>query len=110
MKELMKNLSSLEEFETYYRQERTTIFVFSANWCPDCRFIEPFLPELIEKYSDMDFIYVDRDQWVDLAQGLRVLGIPSFIAVRNGQEVKRFVSKLRKTQAEIDQFLQEARA
>ncbi|MGL5977596.1 MAG: thioredoxin family protein [Erysipelotrichaceae bacterium] len=110
MKELMKNLSSLEEFETYYKQEKTTIFVFSANWCPDCRFIEPFLPELMEEFNDYDFIYVDRDEWVDLAQGLRVLGIPSFVAVREGVEVDRFVSKLRKTKAEIHGFLAGVRA
>lgn len=101
----MKSLESLSEFEELYKKDQTTIFVFSANWCPDCRFIEPFMPTLIEKYNDFQFVYVDRDDYIDLAQGLRIMGIPSFIAVRNGEEKGRFVSKLRKSEAEIDAFL-----
>ncbi len=107
MKELMPNLESLAQFEELYKAEKTTVLVFSADWCPDCRFIEPFLPKLIEKHANLDFIYVDRDKWIDLAQGLRVLGIPSFVAVGSGEEKKRFVSKFRKTEAEIDAFLAE---
>ena len=34
-----------------------------------------------------------------------VMGIPSFIARKSGQEIARFVSKNRKTEAEIDAFL-----
>ncbi|MDL2276095.1 thioredoxin family protein [Breznakia sp. OttesenSCG-928-G09] len=105
MKSMMKELSSLEEFEELYKKEGVVIFVFSADWCPDCTYIKPFLPKLIDKYNNYDFIYVDRDKFMDIAQGLYVMGIPSFIAVKNGKEVSRFVSKMRKTEAEIDDFL-----
>ena len=33
-----------------------------------------------------------------------VMGIPSFIGVGQGKELGRFVSKLRKSEAEIDAF------
>lgn len=105
MKTMMKELTTLEEFETLYQQDGIVIFVFSANWCPDCVYIKPFLPKLIEKYSTYNFVYVDRDQFVDLAQALNILGIPSFVAIKGGKEVGRFVSKMRKTEAEIDHFL-----
>jgi hypothetical protein len=36
---------------------------------------------------------------------LSVFGIPSFVAFKNGQEAGRFVSKDRKTQEEIEEFL-----
>lgn len=109
LKDIMKPLASLEEFENLYKGESMVIFTFSADWCPDCRFIEPFIPELMEKYNDYKFVYVDRDEYIDLAQGLRVMGIPSFIAIQNGVEKGRFVSKLRKSKAEIDAFLTEVR-
>lgn len=105
MKTMMKQLESIEQFETLYKQEGVVIFVFSADWCPDCTFIKPFLPKLIDKYSAFTFIYVDRDVFMDLAIGLQVMGIPSFIAVKNGVEAGRFVSKARKSEAEIDAFL-----
>lgn len=105
MKELMDQLTSVEEFEEQYKKDGVTIFVFSANWCPDCVYIKPFMPKLIDKYKDYKFIYVDRDQFIDLAIGMQIMGIPSFVAVKDGKEVSRFVSKLRKTEAEIDDFL-----
>ena len=105
MKDLMRQLTSVEEFEELYKNEGITIFVFSANWCPDCVYIKPFLPKLIDKYKNYKFIYVDRDQFIDLAIGMQIMGIPSFVAIKDGKEVSRFVSKLRKTEVEIDAFL-----
>ena len=94
----------MEQFEQL-RDGGKTIFMFSANWCSDCRFIEPFLPEIETKFSDFTFIHVDRDQFIDLCQQLDVYGIPSFIAFENGKELGRFVSKDRKTQEEIEEFI-----
>jgi thiol-disulfide isomerase/thioredoxin len=101
----MKKLESMEQFEKL-RNEGKHIFMFSANWCPDCRFIDPFLPEIEEKYQDFTFIYVDRDDFIDLCGQVDVFGIPSFIAYENGNETGRFVSKDRKTKEEIEQFIE----
>ena len=68
-------------------------------------FIKPFMPKLVEKYSDYHFYYIDRDQLMDAAVELMVMGIPSFVAFKDGEETGRFVSKLRKTEQEIDDFL-----
>lgn len=106
MKEYMNTIQSIEEFNKVYDNDHTNVFVFSATWCPDCRFIEPFMKALVDKYSDYDFYYIDRDKYMEICQRLMVMGIPSFVAVRNGKEIARFVSKLRKTEAEIDEFLQ----
>lgn len=100
----MENLQSVEQFEQL-KSEGQTIFMFSANWCGDCRFIDPVMPAIEEKYSDFNFIKVDRDEFIDLCIQLDVFGIPSFIAYKNGEEVGRFVSKDRKTQAEVESFI-----
>lgn len=42
---------------------------------------------------------------MDAAVELMVMGIPSFVAFKDGEETGRFVSKLRKTEQEIDDFL-----
>lgn len=101
----MKMLESVEQFETM-KNNGKHIFMFSANWCPDCRVIEPVLPEIEEKYSEYQFVHVDRDQFIDLCISLDVFGIPSFIAFADGNELGRFVSKDRKTQEEIEQFIE----
>ncbi len=100
----LKNLESIEQFEQL-RDQGKTIFMFSANWCGDCRFIEPVLPEIEAKFNEYTFIHIDRDQFIDLCQQVDVYGIPSFIAYGNGKELGRFVSKDRKTQEEIEAFI-----
>lgn len=101
----MKKLETIEQYETII-QTGKSIFMFSADWCPDCRVIEPFLPELEDKYKDYEFVYVDRDQFISLCADLSIFGIPSFVAFNNGEETGRFVSKDRKSQEEIEQFIQ----
>lgn len=105
MKNMMKELKSLEEFETFYNSATPVVFTFSADWCPDCLFIKPFMPKLIEKYDNLEFIYVDSQKYPLLSKKLDVMGIPSFVAIKEGKEINRFVSKLRKTEKEIDEFL-----
>ncbi len=105
MKTIIQPLLNEETFYELKEKDELYVFVFSANWCPDCVFIKPFMPELMEKYKDYNFIYVDRDQYLDICIQHEVLGIPSFIAYKNGEEKGRFVSKLRKTKQEIDEFL-----
>lgn len=101
----MKKLESMEQFEEF-KNNGKHIFMFSADWCPDCRIIEPILPEIEAKYQEYTFIYVDRDQFIDLCVQLEVFGIPSFIGFKDGLETGRFVSKDRKTQEEIENFIE----
>ncbi|SEU07812.1 Thioredoxin [Salinibacillus kushneri] len=85
----------------------SVILLFSADWCPDCRFLEPLMPELEEKYeNEFMFVYVNRDEFIDLCATYNVFGIPSFVALEDGQVVDDFVSKDRKTKEEVDEFLQ----
>ena len=100
----MEKLQSVEQFEQLKNEERT-MFYFSADWCPDCRVIEPILPGIVADYPEYQFIYVDRDEFIDICQQMDVFGIPSFIAFNNGEEVGRFVSKDRKTREEIEEFM-----
>jgi thiol-disulfide isomerase/thioredoxin len=100
----MKKLESIEQFETM-NQTGKDVFMFSADWCPDCRFIDPILPEVEAKFSEFTFVYVDRDEYIDLCIQLDIFGIPSFLAYEDGEELGRFVSKDRKTQEQIEQFI-----
>ena len=101
----MENLQSVEQFEQL-KNEEAIVFVFSANWCKDCVFIEPFMPEIEEKFAHYTFAKVDRDEFIDLCIELDVFGIPSFLAYSKGVETGRLVSKDRKTQEEIETFVQ----
>ena len=100
----MKTLTSIKEFETLTTQSKT-IFFFTADWCGDCSFIKPVMPEIVDNHPEITFVEVDRDKFIDLCGDLSIFGIPSFVAFENGEEIGRFVNKDRKTKEEIEGFI-----
>lgn len=105
----MLKLTTDVSFREAIHNDKLTIAVFKTTWCKDCHFIDPFMPELIKQYDGAaEFVEVDRDDLPDLCSELNILGIPSFIAFQGGKELIRFVSKLRKSREEIEQFVERA--
>ncbi|MCT4777471.1 MULTISPECIES: thioredoxin family protein [Exiguobacterium] len=99
----MKQLTTMNEYTA--AKQGKSVLMFSATWCGDCRFLDPFMPEIEAKFSDWSFYYVDRDEWMELAQELDIFGIPSFVAFNGGQEVDRYVGRERKTPEQVEAFL-----
>ncbi|MBH0170911.1 MAG: thioredoxin family protein [Bacillota bacterium] len=102
----MENMKSIEQFKEVIKKD-VTIAVFSADWCPDCVVIKPILPEIEEEYANFQFVYVDRDELIELCQEFDIFGIPSFLAFKDGEEIGRYVNKERKTKEQIVAFLEE---
>lgn len=105
----MQKISSQAEFQVAIQSPRLTVAVFKADWCSDCKFMDPFMPDVETKFSnDLTLVEVDVDQVGDLSQELNILGIPSFVAFSDGRELVRLVNKLRKSREEIEGFLNTA--
>jgi len=105
----MQKIQSEAAFREAVSGEGLTIAVFKADWCKDCHYIEPFMPDVVRQYAGRAaFVQIDRDELHDLCAELNILGIPSFIAFSKGAELIRFVSKLRKSREEIEQFVDRA--
>lgn len=94
----------IEELATYVEKGNTVLF-FTADWCGDCRFIKPFLPEIEADFPEYTFVQVDRDQYIEIAQMWNIFGIPSFVVIEDGKERGRLVNKNRKTKEEVETFL-----
>lgn len=97
--------NSYEELAAAIEAEGKTVLFFTADWCPDCQFIYPAMPEIEAAFPEMTFVRVDRDDFMEVAQKWDIFGIPSFVVVENSKEIGRFVDKNRKSKAEITQFL-----
>ena len=96
---------SMEELASCVEHKGKTVFFFTADWCGDCRFIKPFLPEIETENPDFTFVEVDRDQYMAVAQKWDVYGIPSLVVVEDGREIGRYVNRDRKTKSQINDFL-----
>ncbi|MDO4912442.1 MAG: thioredoxin family protein [Lactobacillus sp.] len=102
----MKDYQKLtpEEFKDVVKSG-CTVVEFSAEWCGDCKFLEPFLPEIEASFPKAQFVKIDRDGALDLAIELGIMGIPSFLVYQDGQEIGRLVNKDRKTKEEVIDFI-----
>ena len=98
----MKTLESETQFKELKQQQ--TVFLFTADWCPDCKVIEPDLPQLEDKYQEYNFVSVDRDKYLDICIEHGIMGIPSFLVYRDGEQIGSYIGKERKSIEQIDSF------
>ena len=71
---------------------RPVIVDLWAPWCAPCRWMAPIVERLESEYDGrVDVWRVNADEQPDDVRRLRVLGIPTMIAFRSGQEVARKV-------------------
>jgi thioredoxin 1 len=65
---------------------------FTARWCGPCRVMKPVLSALSVEYGKhVQFVEVDVDDEPVIAQQYNVRSMPTYIALRDGREVGRFV-------------------
>ena len=97
--------ATIEELATLVNREGKTVFLLTADWCGDCRFLKPLLPEIEAENPDFTFVEVNRDDYMEVAKKWNIYGIPSLVVLENGQEIGRFVNRERKTKMQINEFL-----
>ena len=59
--------NSLEKLANLVEQDGKKVFLFVADWCGDCRYIYPALPEIETINPEFTFILVDRDEFTVVA-------------------------------------------
>ena len=64
------------------------VFYFTADWCNPCQRTRPITDEL-KREGLVDFLYVDVDTELNLAEQFGIKSIPAYILIEDGKEVKR---------------------
>jgi len=85
----MTDLTLAERLATHPRSVIVNVW---APWCAPCRRMAPIVERLAGEYDGhIDVWKVNADEQPDEVRRLRVLGIPTMVAFRGGQEVTRKV-------------------
>jgi thioredoxin 1 len=78
--------------EVVLNAELPTVVDFWAVWCGPCKMIAPILEELAEEYQgQLQVAKLDVDSNNKTAFDYGVMGIPTLLLFKEGQEVERLV-------------------
>ncbi len=82
-----------EEFESVVLQaELPAVVDFWAEWCGPCKQIGPAVAQLAREYEGRALVAkVDADECPEILMNYGIMGIPTLIYFKGGQEVERIV-------------------
>ena len=71
--------------------ERLVVVDCFADWCGPCRAIAPLFQRLATEHIDIVFVKVDVDACPRTARSLRVMAMPTFVFLKNGNRMGSFM-------------------
>jgi len=82
----MKILNTVAEFDETIASG-VTLVDFFAEWCGPCKMLGPVLEEVSNEYSDIEFVKVNVDENMDLAQRFQIMSIPTVYIFKDGEVI-----------------------
>lgn len=90
-----------ENFETeVLKSEKTVLVDFYADWCGPCKMMAPVIEKIASENQDIKVCKVNVDNEQSLAMQYRVMSIPTFLIIKNGDVADRIVGAVSKSELE----------
>ena len=82
----MAKIINSQEFDNTI-ESGVVVVDFFASWCGPCKMLSPVIDELSGELENVNFVKVDIDQSMDLAQKFKIVSVPTLKVFKNGEEV-----------------------
>ena len=93
-------LTSEKFEEEVLKSEKTVLIDFYAEWCGPCKLMGPVVEKVAQENENLKVVKVNVDIEESLAIKYRIISIPTFVVIKNGEEVNRVVGMVDKTELE----------
>lgn len=67
------------------------LLYFGATWCAPCRVMKPNVEKIEAQFPDLQVEHIDIDSGYETAEQFEIRSVPTFIHLRDGEEVARVV-------------------
>ncbi len=84
--------------EEVLKSEKPVLIDFYADWCGPCKMIAPVVEAVSKENEDIKVVKVNVDDAQELAIKFNVMSIPTLVVIKEGQEIKRVVGLVDKTE------------
>ncbi len=105
----MSKIINTNEFINEVENKKGAVVVdFFATWCGPCKMLSPVYDSLGEQMKEKaEFLKVDIDQSMELAQRFSVTTVPTVIVFKDGKEMDRLVGFIPKNnlQDKVEEYL-----
>ena len=78
----MAKIINSQEFDNTI-ESGVVVVDFFATWCGPCKMLAPVIDELSGELDNVNFVKVDIDQSMDLAQKFRIVSVPTLKVFKN---------------------------
>ncbi|MGL5694632.1 MAG: thioredoxin [Peptostreptococcaceae bacterium] len=105
----MTKIINTNEFANEVENKSGVVAVdFFATWCGPCKMLAPVYNALAEEMNDKaEFLKVDIDQSMELAQKFSITTVPTVVVFKNGKEMDRLVGFIPKNnlKEKVEEYL-----
>ena len=95
---IMEYTFTSENFEEEVLKSDVPVLVdMFATWCGPCKMMAPAVAQLAEEYEGTVKVgKLDIDQNVDIVAQYKIMSVPTFLVIKDGEVVKKLIGAVSK--------------
>ena len=95
---IMEYTFTSENFEEEVLKSDVPVLVdMFATWCGPCQMMAPVVAQLAEEYKGSVKVgKLDIDQNVDIVAQYKIMSVPTFLVIKDGEVVKKLIGAVSK--------------